>query len=575
MENKQKVIKSILSVIGNIFGWIICLFFILSFIVYINKSILVGILSLIIAILSCPAITKIIKHYCNDIINISRRIFCIILFVIIVFNVPSTEDENDNPSYDSQFVSSEKSGTLADVNTIDKSIEEFDALEGTTDDSNAIYKENTTLDTEYDNAEIKDVIETNEYGNVTGSNVEGSIEVHFIDVGQGDATLLICNGHSLLIDAGDNTKGTTVQLYLAKHNVTSLDAVIWTHPDADHIGGADVITTKYDIGTIYMPDIASDTLTYEELMDAIAYRNYKIVNPVVDSSFDLGGAEVTFLGSTSSYGDDNNNSIICKVKFGNTSFLFTGDAEKEAESLLVEKYPNMSIDVYEVGHHGSKTSSSSEFVNLFRPTYSVISCGNDNTYGYPHDETLKSLSDIGCEIFRTDIQGNIVAISDGTDIIWETADSSNSLVNEDASVETVSTSVSASTNYGVAPEGATYIGNSNNMKLHKASCNGLPQAQNQVVFDSLESAEASGYTAKNQCQRCMPYGSVAESTIETQNLNDNVSSSSGSYIGNVNNGKLHRASCSGLPKEQNRVYFDSKDEAMAAGYSDPCGRCHP
>ncbi len=271
-----------------------------------------------------------------------------------------------------------------------------------------------------------------------------SMEVHFIDVGQGDATLVKCGEHALLIDAGDNTKGTAVQLYLEKQQVFDLDAVIWTHPDADHIGGADVITTKFDIGTVYMPDRETDTKTYRELLDALAYRGYQPTVPALGDSFLLGEATVTFLGPLQAYEDDNNNSIVCKITFGNTCFLFAGDAEEEAEQDLVayaegkKSEPNDSLkvqnakeasavtlqaDVYKVSHHGSKTSSTEAFLKAVKPTYAVISCAEGNDYWHPHGGTLNRLRKAGVKLYRTDEQGSIIATSDGNEITWNCAPS--------------------------------------------------------------------------------------------------------------------------------------------------------
>jgi competence protein ComEC len=344
------------------------------------------------------------------------------------------------------------------------------------------------------------------------TSAEGSLEVHFIDVGQGDSTLVICDGHALLIDAGSNDKGTTVQLYLKKHDVEYLDAVIWTHPDADHIGGADVITTKFDIGTVYMSSASADTKAYEELIDAIDYRNYSITTPSVGSSFELGQAAVTFLGPSTTYDDnENNNSIVCMIQFGNNKFLFTGDAEEEAENELVRANNDLSADVYKVGHHGSRTASSKTFLNVVNPTYAVISCGENNTYGHPHSEVLNNLRDMGVKVFRTDEQGSIIATSDGSNITWNTVPSDTWQAGEtfeSSSTESGTAADISSVNsaYGTAPAGAVYIGNTNNQKLHKASCSGLPQSQNQVLFDTLEAASAAGYTKDNQCKRCYPYG---------------------------------------------------------------------
>lgn len=419
------------------------------------------------------------------------------------------------------------------------------------------------------------------------SAVEGTMEVHYIDVGQGDATLIKCNGHSLLIDAGDNSKGTTVQMYLKKQGVDkNLDAVIWTHPDADHIGGADVIVTKYDIGTIYQTSLTADTKTYKELMDAIAYKGYKTVEPSVGDSFELGGALVTFLGPCSKYDNDNDNSIACLVQFGDSKFLFTGDAEQPAESAIVKANADLSADVYKVGHHGSHTSSSKELISKIKPTYAVISCSEDNSYGHPHSEVLNRLRKNNIQVFRTDEQGSIIATSDGKNITWNTMPSDTWKAGEAKGNGDAEKSNESKSKYGTAPEGAIYIGNKNNMKLHKATCDGLPQSQNQVLFDTLEDAVAAGYTKDNQCKKCIPFeGSTVESTSkgETEKeapapIVETPQVTSGSmYVLNTNSHKFHYPQCDSVGKmaaHNRKDYSGTRDEIIAMGY-DPCGNCHP
>jgi competence protein ComEC len=199
------------------------------------------------------------------------------------------------------------------------------------------------------------------------------------------------------------------------------------------------------------------------------------------------------------------------IQFGNNKFLFTGDAEEEAENELVRANNDLSADVYKVGHHGSRTASSKTFLNVVNPTYAVISCGENNTYGHPHSEVLNNLRDMGVKVFRTDEQGSIIATSDGSNITWNTVQSDTWQAGENFESSSTESGTAADTStvnsgYGTAPAGAVYIGNTNNQKLHKASCSGLPQSQNQVLFDTLEAAAAAGYTKDNQCKRCYPYG---------------------------------------------------------------------
>ena len=179
------------------------------------------------------------------------------------------------------------------------------------------------------------------------SKPEGTLEVHYIDVGQGDATLIKCGSHAMLIDGGNNNKGTTVQLYLKKQGVESLDYVIGTHPDADHIGGLDVIVYKYNCEKVIMPDYEKDTRTYQELVDVIHDKNMKITYPVVGEQYALGEAEFTIIAPNSnSYGGNANDySVAILLEYGKNRFLFTGDAEEASETEMLSNGIELSADV--------------------------------------------------------------------------------------------------------------------------------------------------------------------------------------------------------------------------------------
>lgn len=252
------------------------------------------------------------------------------------------------------------------------------------------------------------------------SKPEGTLEVHYIDVGQGDATLIKCGSHAMLIDGGNNNKGTTVQLYLKKQGVESLDYIIGTHPDADHIGGLDVIVYKYNCDTVIMPDYEKDTKTYQELVDVIHDKNMKITYPVVGEQYALGEAKFTIIAPNSnSYGGNANDySVAILLEYGKNRFLFTGDAEEASEAEMLTNGIDISADVYKVAHHGSRSASTQEFLNAVHPKYAVISCGEGNSYGHPHAEVLNRLRSMGVEVFRTDEQGSIIASSDGENITW-------------------------------------------------------------------------------------------------------------------------------------------------------------
>lgn len=250
------------------------------------------------------------------------------------------------------------------------------------------------------------------------------LEVHYIDVGQGDATLIKCGEHAMLIDAGDYTKGSAVWAYLLKQNVDKLDYVIGTHLDADHIGGMDVVITKFDCGVIMVPEYEKDSRSREELFDAIEAKNYHNTQPKVGDNYQFGDAVFTVLAPEKEfYEKENNYSIGIRLVYGQNSFLFVGDAQEESEEEMLKSGLELKVDVLKTGHHGSSSSTSEEFLHTTAPAYAVISCGEGNDYGHPHAAVLNLLRREGVRVFRTDEQGSIVAYCDGTDITWNCAPS--------------------------------------------------------------------------------------------------------------------------------------------------------
>lgn len=249
------------------------------------------------------------------------------------------------------------------------------------------------------------------------------MEVHFIDVGQGDATLIKCGDRAMLIDTGDNSKGTLVQNYLQKQGVKKLDYLILTHPDADHIGAAPVIITKFQIDTVFMSNFEKDNSTYRKLIQALDEKRLSFSTPEAGSLYALGNAQFTILAPNAVYEDPNNASIALLLQNGDNRFLFSGDAEEEAENDILNNGISISADVYKVGHHGSRTSSSQAFLDKVKPDWAVISCAEENSYGHPHAQTLNALRRMSVIVFRTDEQGSIIAQSDGKKITWNCAPS--------------------------------------------------------------------------------------------------------------------------------------------------------
>ena len=249
------------------------------------------------------------------------------------------------------------------------------------------------------------------------------MEVHFIDVGQGDATLVKCGDAAMLIDAGEGSKGTLLQNYLQKQGVKKLDYLVITHPDSDHIGGAPVIITKFEIDRVFVSDFEKDNRTYRKLIQALDDKNIQELTPKAGDEYALGDASFRILGPSETYDDPNNASLILLLQNGENRFLFTGDAEEEAELAMLQNGADVKADVYQAGHHGSKSSSSEELLDAVKPKAAVVSCEEGNSYGHPHAQTLNRLRSRGVNLYRTDEQGSVVAVSDGKEITWNCAPS--------------------------------------------------------------------------------------------------------------------------------------------------------
>lgn len=244
---------------------------------------------------------------------------------------------------------------------------------------------------------------------------EERLEVTFIDVGQADSILLENEGHYMLVDAGNNEDGPKLVNYLKNQNIHQFDYVIGTHPHEDHIGGLDNIIEGFDINTFYMPDVITTTKTFEDVLDALGEKNMTLSIPKTNATFKLGDATVKVLYvGTEDESDLNDTSIVLKVTYQNVSFLLTGDASTKVEEKL--NPADLESTVLKVGHHGSSTATNEKFLNTVNPKYAIISVGENNQYEHPHTTVLNTLAAHNITTYRTDQDGTIKVITDGTNI---------------------------------------------------------------------------------------------------------------------------------------------------------------
>jgi beta-lactamase superfamily II metal-dependent hydrolase len=323
-----------------------------------------------------------------------------------------------------------------------------------------------------------------------GPEAQGVLRVHYIDIGQGDATFIeLPNGQKMLIDAGDVGYGDTVADYIRKSGHTSLDYVVATHPHADHIGGMETVLDAIDVGDIYMPRAVAATQTYEKLLDKIAAKGLKIktartgVNVLVDS-----GLSIDMIAPNSEkYSDLNNYSAVVMITYESVRFLFMGDAEILSEN---ELSGNIRADVVKVGHHGSGHSSGQSFVDKVKVRHAVISVGKENSYDHPSPDVIKRWKEAGAAVYRTDMNGTIIIMTDA-DI---------EAVYEKGKVDSVGEAAP-----DPVPPAVVWVLNTGTKKIHYPDCRSVQQIKEGNRAESgktVAELEDEGFDA---CGICKPH----------------------------------------------------------------------
>ncbi|NBI68000.1 MBL fold metallo-hydrolase [Pseudoflavonifractor sp. 60] len=313
-----------------------------------------------------------------------------------------------------------------------------------------------------------------------------SFEVHFIDVGQADSALVVCDGHYMLIDGGNAEDSDLVYAYLERHGAKHLDYMVATHAHEDHIGGLSGALNYASVDTALCPVTEYSSKVFQNMVKYLGEQGKSLTVPESGDKFSLGSAEVEILGPVKEYDDTNDTSIVLRIDYGDVSFLFAGDMEKGAEKDLIETGADLKADVLKAGHHGSDTSTSYQFLREVSPKYTVISVGEGNSYGHPSEEVLSRFRDAGTEVYRTDMQGHVIAESDGKTVTFRTEKEADTATNPTGN-----------------PQLQMYVGNAGTKKFHLPDCASAKNIQedNQVVFLARFQAVLEGY---EPCGRCKP-----------------------------------------------------------------------
>lgn len=270
--------------------------------------------------------------------------------------------------------------------------------------------------TYFDNKNITKDVTTNVKQTINESS--SNLKIYFVDVGQADCILINDNNEYGLIDAGNNEDGEKIVKYFKDLGITKFKYVFGTHAHEDHIGGMDNIIENFQIEHFCMPDTITTTRTFEEVLDALEEKNIAFETPEEDENLTFSDTVFKVLHVGKDKRDLNDTSIVLKLTYKNTSYLFMGDATSSVEKDILDK--DIKSDVLKVGHHGSQYSSTISFLKKVSPKYAIIEVGKNNSYNHPKEVTLKKLEDLGTKIYRTDEDGTIILTSDGENMSFET-----------------------------------------------------------------------------------------------------------------------------------------------------------
>lgn len=397
------------------------------------------------------------------------------------------------------------------------------------------------------------------------------LTIRYIDVGQGDSALVVCDGEAMLVDGGESSQSSKIYTVLKNQNLTHLKYIVATHPHADHVGGLPGALTYADCDKVLSPVADSDNSSFTKLKKKCEQKNIPIEVPTEGAKYTLGGATLTILGPTDEIPDDpNNNSLFFRLDYGSTSFLFTGDAEQmEQQLLLHNEYDGLKADVIKMPHHGSSNGASEAFLKAVKPRFAVISCGAGNSYGHPHQETMSLLKAQNIAVHRTDLEGDILCTSDGTNITFTTQKTASSDLY--AAGAQVSGTGSKNKSAGTAQSASQSTSQSAAASSEAAGQSAADQAAVQAAAQTAQAAQATQAAAAQTEQTAQTTQAAAAQPAAASN------EQSIDYILNTNTKKFHYPNCSAVSKmkDSNKQAVNAvRSQLIAQGYS-PCGICNP
>ncbi len=465
-------------------------------------------------ILSLPIIP--IRNIWYRLPNIIRRLKGILVAVIFFIGIMIAPAPEEAPETLAADISTVTATTAVFTEESPKATEHIyettipiEVTTAITEATEAIEVMETTAATEH--ADVSSIVAASHVEPTLPSETEdvpvpldnSTFNIHFIDVGQADAALVECDGHYMLIDGGNKADSNVIYSVLKKAAVPNLDIIVGTHAHEDHIGGLPGALNYTTADLVLCPVTSYDSEAFEDFARYAEKNGNGIIVPDIGDTYSLGSSTVTILGLNAG-NNTNDTSIVLRIDYASTSFLFTGDGEREAEQAILGSGANLSATVMKVGHHGSDSSTTYPFLREIMPKYAVISVGEDNSYGHPTEDTLSKLRDADVTVFRTDMQGDIYCTSNGETVTFSVQKNANADTLAPMVKETEPPATTAPVTQEDAPKGTDYVLNANTRKFHYPSCRSVKQMKesNKVFFTGTrDEVIAKGY---KPCGNCHP-----------------------------------------------------------------------